>query len=258
MAFDFLKKKDIQAANITKTEAETPDKSIPEPMEDNSSKETPIEPKIEWIWVTGYKGVTGDLKGYNAFQYEIGKTYEIDGDIDECKRGYHLCRRLKDVFFYYGITEIETVRYFKVSALVPKDKWEKLPDKDSDPVKVIYDNYWGSRSVTRFDKIAAKAIRLEEEIDINTIISLYLKIYPELSISRYSDIAKEFYSNHLFGKETHKDFLTEILYKKYGYPKEIGQYIINQNLYDAAIAFGSVQELSIKEKLQFIFKITID
>lgn len=250
----FIKKKDNQTGVIMKTEIETSDKNIPESTEDNLSEETPIEPKTEWIWVTGYKGVTGDLKGYNDFQYEIGKTYEIDGDIDECKKGYHLCRRFKDVFFYYGITEKETVRYFKVSALVPKDKWEMLPDKDSDTIKIIYDNLYWSNSVTRFDKIAAKAIRLEEEIDINTIISLYLKIYPDLFISRYPDEAKEFYSNHLFGRKFHKDFLTEILHKKYGYTKEIGQYIINQNLCDAAIAFGSVPELSIKEKLQFIFK----
>ena len=34
-------------------------------------------------------------------QYEIGKTYELDGNIAACKRGYHACLYPLDVFNYY-------------------------------------------------------------------------------------------------------------------------------------------------------------
>ena len=35
------------------------------------------------------------------FQYEEGKTYEIDGEPGLCYRGFHACLRLTDVFSYY-------------------------------------------------------------------------------------------------------------------------------------------------------------
>ena len=35
------------------------------------------------------------------FQYEEGKTYEFDGELELCKRGFHACLNLLDVFNYY-------------------------------------------------------------------------------------------------------------------------------------------------------------
>ena len=54
--------------------------------------------------------VNGKCKAYKAFkvdltcrdfQYEEGKTYEIDGEPELCKCGFHACLRLTDVFNYY-------------------------------------------------------------------------------------------------------------------------------------------------------------
>ena len=36
-----------------------------------------------------------------GFQYEEGKTYEIEEDPKLCKHGFHACLRLTDVFNYY-------------------------------------------------------------------------------------------------------------------------------------------------------------
>jgi hypothetical protein len=45
-------------------------------------------------------------------QYEIGKTYRVDGEIALCSNGLHFCERLKDVFAFYG--RENGSRYFEV------------------------------------------------------------------------------------------------------------------------------------------------
>ena len=52
--------------------------------------------------VKGYKGFNEDLT-CRGFQYEIGKTYEYDGDIELCRSGFHFCRKLKDVHDFYDL-----------------------------------------------------------------------------------------------------------------------------------------------------------
>ena len=53
----------------------------------------------------------GKCKAYKAFysdmicrgfKYEEGKTYEIEGELELCKRGFHACLNLLDVFNYYS------------------------------------------------------------------------------------------------------------------------------------------------------------
>ena len=47
-----------------------------------------------------YKVFNSDLT-CREFQYEEGKTYEFDGELELCVRGFHACLNLKDVFNYY-------------------------------------------------------------------------------------------------------------------------------------------------------------
>ena len=47
-----------------------------------------------------YKAFRGDMT-CRDFQYEEGKTYEIDGEPELCKCGFHACLRLTDVFTHY-------------------------------------------------------------------------------------------------------------------------------------------------------------
>lgn len=64
------------------------------------------------------------MKGYKVFnpnwtcrdfQYEVGQTYEIDGELMICSRGFHFCENLIDCFNYYGfnpqnkVAEIEAL-----------------------------------------------------------------------------------------------------------------------------------------------------
>jgi hypothetical protein len=77
------------------------------------------EKEDEWIWVEGYKGTKKDMTArFNDFQYELNKRYEIDEEPEECKKGFHFCLELFDVFEYYPIGKNH--RFFKVQALVRK------------------------------------------------------------------------------------------------------------------------------------------
>lgn len=62
--------------------------------------------------VKGYKGMHTDMTCL-GMQYEIGKTYQIDGDIEICRNGLHFCKNLKDVFNYY---QRDGSRFFEVEA----------------------------------------------------------------------------------------------------------------------------------------------
>ena len=50
--------------------------------------------------VVSYKGFNRDwtCRGY---QFEVGKSYEMDGKIEACSRGFHACEHPLNVFDYY-------------------------------------------------------------------------------------------------------------------------------------------------------------
>ena len=52
----------------------------------------------------GYKVFNSDWT-CRGFQYEVGKTYEMDEKPIICVQGFHFCKNLKDCFYYYPFRE---------------------------------------------------------------------------------------------------------------------------------------------------------
>jgi hypothetical protein len=55
--------------------------------------------------MTGYKAFNKDLQctpNGTVFQFEIGKWYEVEGELVECKNGFHFCQSMSGVWCYYN------------------------------------------------------------------------------------------------------------------------------------------------------------
>ena len=82
--------------------------------------------------IIAYKGFDKDLK-CSDFQYEVGKEYEMDGDIKYCKRVFHACESPLEVFDHY---DMFTSRFAKVEQSGEIDKEENSTKVCSSKIKV--------------------------------------------------------------------------------------------------------------------------
>lgn len=70
--------------------------------------------KSLWKRFTKKPETTGPMRGYKGFNrylcccpdgvpmfYEVGKEYEIQGELRMCSNGFHFCKKLSDVFYHY-------------------------------------------------------------------------------------------------------------------------------------------------------------
>jgi hypothetical protein len=53
--------------------------------------------------ITAFKGFDENWQ-CRGFQYEIGKTYKHDGEVEACSSGFHSCLNPFDVLNYYDVT----------------------------------------------------------------------------------------------------------------------------------------------------------
>ena len=101
--------------------------------------------------IKGFKGFDKDLK-CKGFQYEVGKTFEEDGEVKVCEKGFHFCENPADVFVYYPPSYDGSLnRFCEVSG-------SGKMDKESD----------GS-------KVACSKIHISAEIGLKGLIDAWVK-----------------------------------------------------------------------------------
>ena len=127
-----------------------------------------LQEQEEWVYVEGIKGMTEDMKGYDNFQFEVGKTYIKDGLIEICKNGFHLSLNLEDVLHHYGICKGN--RFFKVRALVRKEDLDKYGT-----VTEIDNFFYGKQKIIK-DKLVSKEIEILEELSDEELFEEYKKM----------------------------------------------------------------------------------
>ena len=82
--------------------------------------------------ITSYKGFDKNMK-CRGFQYEVGKEYEMDGEIKCCKQGFHACKSPMEVWDYY---DMFSSRYAEVEQSGKIDKEENSTKVCSSRIKI--------------------------------------------------------------------------------------------------------------------------
>ncbi|ENY8491282.1 TPA: pentapeptide repeat-containing protein [Clostridioides difficile] len=78
--------------------------------------------------IEGYKVFNPDWTCRN-FKYEVGKTYEHDGDIEVCEAGFHFCQKVIDCFNYYYFDNKNKVAKIEAIGLIKTDGDKSVTNK---------------------------------------------------------------------------------------------------------------------------------
>lgn len=188
--------------------------------------------KDEWVWVDAYKGTDKDMK-CRDMQYEMGTVYEFDGDVKVCEKGYHCCKKLDKVCFYYDIGNGN--RFFKVRALVRKEDAER--------------GYSGGDSLFADpDKYVAKKIEFIEEIED-------AELFETLNLNRWVKGEKYYKVAREEGLEAaYKDYLCDELVGSY--PKEVVDYLrttCSRYQFEMAVKIANAPHMGLDTKYAIIF-----
>ena len=86
----------------------------------------------------GYKVFASDWTCL-GFQYEVGKTYEMDAtEIRLCNRGFHFCERLIDCFSYYGFDPENKVAEIEALGDIETNGHKSCTNK----IKIVREMHW--------------------------------------------------------------------------------------------------------------------
>lgn len=134
--------------------------------------------------IFAYKGFDNDFS-CRGFQYEVGKEYQITGDLKICENGFHACKDLTNVFNYYPM---ENSRF----AIV----------------KLWGDMLYGD------DKVCASNIEIVEELSLKDIVQRYVaskidflehKNYTSFELNKSeNELCNKGYNNYIISTHNHK------------------------------------------------------
>ena len=82
--------------------------------------------------ITSYKGFDKNME-CRGFKYEVGKEYEMDGEIKCCNRGFHACKSPIEVWDYYDMLNS---RFAEVEQSGKIDEEEKSTKICSSRIKI--------------------------------------------------------------------------------------------------------------------------
>ena len=82
--------------------------------------------------ITSYKAFDKDMQ-CRGFQYEVGKEYEMDGEIKCCNQGFHACKSPMEVWDYYDMLDS---RYAEVEQSGKIEKEENSTKVCSSHIKI--------------------------------------------------------------------------------------------------------------------------
>ena len=87
--------------------------------------------------IKGYKVFNPDWT-CRGFQYEVGKTFEYNGIIEMCGKGFHFCRNASDCFNYYSFYGKNKVAEVEALGLVETDGDKSVTNK----IRIIREVPW--------------------------------------------------------------------------------------------------------------------
>jgi hypothetical protein len=105
--------------------------------------------------IKSYKAFDENMQ-CRGFQYEVGKEYDMDGDIQCCKRGFHACKSPFEVWNYYDML---TSRFAEV------EQSGKISTKDGTT------------------KVCSSHIKIKAELKLADIINIGVEWLKELTSS---------------------------------------------------------------------------
>lgn len=221
---------------------ETLNKIYGKPAATNESIEEAIDTVTgeEWVWVKGFKGTDKDMRCKDDYQYELGKQFDLDSDIEPvvCSKGFHFCKKLESVFQYYEIGNRN--RFFEVEALVKKSDLEPTGLDQWSKMYMSFANY--------DDKYAAKSIRFVRELTADEVF----KAVPNKEVWEWTDEQKKramATSINTVRREIRAFDLCAA-----GYSYAFAKYIsIDEGRYKTAMAMASLPDVSMDVKVMAIF-----
>ena len=200
----------------------------------------------EWIWVKGFKGTDKDMRCKDDYQYELGKQFDLDEDVEPvvCSKGFHFCKKLENVFKYYKIGDGN--RFFEVEALVKKSGWVNEIKKNS--TRNYHDPYSYLLGFISDDKYAAKSIRFIRELTVDEVF----ETVTDSDVREWAEEQKK-RAMETSINTVRKDIRAFDLCAA-GYSPAFAKYIsVDAGRYATAMAMASLPDVSMDIKVMAIF-----
>lgn len=89
----------------------------------------------------GYKVFNPDWT-CRGFQYEVGQTYEMEGDPECCKHGFHFCLNAADCFEFYKFDSANKVAEVEALGEVAEKAGEENSKRCTNKIRIVRELTW--------------------------------------------------------------------------------------------------------------------